>query len=353
MRLSAPALQGVRGAGLGNEVLAWAKAFIGARELGLRALHPAWALNPRGYRKDFGTSFLDWPATQCLRALPRVTVDTAMATSHDDYVDVMRDLKERIAATRGPLVLWHQSGMSGGYYGIRQARDYIYTQLVRPERVATDLYHVRSQLDPGRLTVAMHIRAGDFAALECGPRPGEFNRTIPIEWYSAVAKTVQRILGDRAQFLIFTDDAESEALRKLADRINAVPLPDRDRPLLSDIIAMAQADLLVCSVSSLSMLAAFLSEKSYIWYGPHLREVGDWRSIWGHEPQQQVGLTYRNATTAPKFNIATRGMPADEDGNVPDVLGSVLEQAASLKDARRDLLMYGVVPASRFLDLKK
>ncbi|MDD9207454.1 hypothetical protein PU560_13405 [Georgenia sp. 10Sc9-8] len=344
LRFSVPELQTVRGAGLGNEVRGWAKALIGAHELGLRAVHPPWGLNARGYRRDFGTSIFDWPATQALRALPSITVDTNLAGRHEDYAEVMAELREHVARTRGPLVVWHTSGMAGGSSSIRRARPLIRAELTRPAHVAGNLYQIEKRLDPRRLTIALHIRAGDFGASHQGPRPGEFNRMVPIGWYRNIARDVRRRIGDAAQFLVFTDDPANPDIRRLSNELRAVPLPERRRPMLSDVLTMAQADLLVCSVSSLSILAAYLSEKPYIWYGPHLGEIGEWQGIWAHEPGQRQGLTARNATGTPLPGLLTRGMAADEAGVVSGPLTALLEQVLALKDVRRDLIMYGVVP---------
>lgn len=341
-RYSVPALLSTRGAGFGNEVIAWGKAFIGAQELGLQTLHPAWALNERKYRHDFGTSLFDWPAHQALRGLPKITVDSALAATHDDYADVMRDLRERVERKRGPLAVFHTSGMSGGYYGIRGARGYLRAAITTPSHVAPDAYQIAARLAPEKLTVALHIRAGDFAANTEGPNPGQFNTMLPIDWYAATGKSLRAAYGDRIQFSIFTDDEGNPGIVSLAQELQAVPLPVRAKPLLSDIHAMASADLLICSVSSLSMFAAFISEKPYIWYGPHLGERNGLRSIWGHEAGQEAGLTASNAANYGYDPLVTRGSPTMEDGILTDGLLAQLETTLALKDQSRDLIMYGV-----------
>lgn len=340
-RYSVPTLLSTRGAGFGNEVIAWGKAFIGAQELGLRTLHPAWALNERKYRHDFGTSLFDWPAQQALRGLPKIVVDVAQASTHADYADVMRDLSEQSARKRGPLAVFHASGMSGGYFGIRGARDFLRSAVTAPSHVAADTYKISARLAPEKITVALHIRAGDFVASMDGPKPGQFNTMLPIEWYAATSKTLRAAFGENIQFVIFTDDENNPTIKSLSRELQAVPLPARTKPLLSDIRAMSSADLLLCSVSSLSMFAAFISEKPYVWYGPHLGERDRLRSIWGHEPMQQDGLTAANIKSYENDPLVTRGTPVMGDGSISDGLLSQLDYALALKDQRRDLVMYG------------
>lgn len=342
-RYSVPALLSARGAGFGNEVISWGKAFIGAQELGLQTLHPAWSMNQRPYRQDFGTSRLDWPAHQILRRSFRtITVDTALAATHDDYADVMRDLTVQVQRKRGPIAVVHASGMSGGYYGIRRARDFLRTAVISPTHVASDMYKIRRHLAPEKLIIALHIRAGDFAENSDGPRPGQFNTMLPIDWYAATGKTLRAAFRGNIEFVIFTDDDTNPGIVSLAQELQSVPLPARERPLLSDIHAMASADLLVCSVSSLSMFAAFISEKPYIWFGPHLGRSDGLRSIWGHEDAQSGGLTAANAAAFDQDPLVTRGTPVMQDGILSDGLLASLDHALALKSQSHDLIMYGV-----------
>lgn len=167
-----------------------------------------------------------------------------------------------------------------------------------PPHVAGDSYKVASRLAPEKITVAMHIRAGDFVAHTEGPGPGQFNTMLPIVWYAAVGKTLRAAFRENIQFVIFTDDDANPSIVSLSQELRAVPLPVRDKPLLSDIHAMSSVDLLVCSVSSLSMFAASISEKPYVWFGPHLGERGGLRSIWGHETSQETA-SRRSTPRAP------------------------------------------------------
>src|SRR5271169_3638420 len=88
MKFCFPKWIGPRHAGLGNELLPWAKAFIASAELKLRLLHPAWGLNDRRYYEYFGTSTLDWVGYAALRMLlPCYTFSEAdyLATGERDY----------------------------------------------------------------------------------------------------------------------------------------------------------------------------------------------------------------------------------------------------------------------------
>jgi hypothetical protein len=349
---SIPETHGARGGGLGNEVIPWAKAFIASQELGLRLLHPAWGLNKRQYRRDFGTSRTDWISRTALKtALPTVRITDTMVrqTGEADYALALRVLGPELNLPRNsPVVALHQ-GMSGGYYGIQRARDFLHHELSRPRHVSQDLYAISKNLDPERLTIAFHVRAQDFRVGSEAPAPGQFNMALPSDWYEAVLSNFVENFGDTAQYVILSDARESPLLDVLEEYKGVVTLPDRDRPLLSDLFCMVNADTLVCSVSSFSMLAAFLSDKPYIWFAAHLNDHGGWRSLWGHEEWQQPpdGLTARNLAVSGESPdpIVGRGIPVGMDGRLTDSLLELLQQKAFLKRRRHDLLYYGIAPS--------
>ena len=80
--------------------------------------------------------------------------------------------------------------------------------------------------------------------------------------------------------------AQHQALYKALDPVDTrSPFPNE----VSDLLALAGADLLVCSVSSYSIWAAALSDAAYLWFKPQLHPQADgWWSIWGFEPKQQL-----------------------------------------------------------------
>ena len=51
---SVPKLLTPRGAGLGNEVFPWAKAYLGARAFGLKESATPWAINRGRFDREFG-----------------------------------------------------------------------------------------------------------------------------------------------------------------------------------------------------------------------------------------------------------------------------------------------------------
>ncbi|MFF4687399.1 hypothetical protein [Streptomyces sp. NPDC001307] len=333
-----------RGAGLGNEIFPWAKAYIASRELGFRLVRPAWGLNRRNYRQEFGTSRLDFLQHAALRlAMPVVTVTDELveSTGETDYGAAMRVLDaEHGWSRRHSIILLHQ-GMAGGHLAIERARGYLRNTLLGrlPERGCPDDHGP----DRGQLRVAVHIRLGDFSQDSTGPQPGVFNTRLPLSWYSSVLAALRERHADSLHIDLVSDDPV-QATRMLSEWRMC---DARSRSILEDLSIMATADLLICSVSTFSMLAAFLSDAPYLWYRPHLHEHGGFLSIWGYKPQQMTGGTgdsLRKEQRIGGASLPTRGVAVDADGELPSWLTDFLTMKAALNRRSGDLVRCGVVP---------
>jgi hypothetical protein len=344
-----PIVEG-RGAGLGNEMIVWAKAFIAGQMLGARVLHPAWGLNQRGYSRYFGTPRSDWLTHRALRtALPFFRFDDAERVRHGGALEqALRGFAaEHGLPRRGPFVLGLH-GMGGGYGQLTPARDFLRAELVKTRETLANLFELDQRVGTDRLRIGLHIRRGDFGNLgtELSYR-GRFNIQIPLDWYVEVAVNLSRALGDRASFIAISDATEDD----LALLTRAVPCQLTSKQQyrdVSDLLALASCDFLVCSISSYSLWAAFLSDARYGWYAPNLTLHGGLGSIWGHEAEQQApGSPTQQAlekvAAEPEPHHA-RGVAIGEDGAVPDELIADLQRRAAFKRPATDLLRYGVAP---------
>jgi hypothetical protein len=108
----------------------------------------------------------------------------------------------------------------------------------------------------------------------------------------------------------------------------------------------------VCSVSSYSSWAAFLSNKPYLWFEPNLQYIDGYYSIWGHELRQQHAGGYtmmaRKEIESTGGNCIPRGMPVGMNGSIsPSFLSSFLNQPSQYQLAS-DLINYGAIPAKAF-----
>jgi hypothetical protein len=347
MRICIPRVQG-RGAGLGNELIPWAKAFIASQELGASLMHPAWGLNKRGYRRYFATSRFDWMLPRVLGAI----LPTYTFTENDyrqsgelDFGAALRVFARRNGLLEKGTYILFLEGMWGGYESIAGAKDFLRGVLHTTRYTQANLYDLHRRLDGEKLQVAIHMRQGDFIrATENTEFCGKFNVCLPLEWYVNVCRSIRSAIGTNVEFILFTDGDES-ALAEFIAEFQPVTTLRQSNADCSDLLAMTVADLLVCSVSSYSMWAAFLSSKPYLWFQPNLQEVDGFLSIWGHEPAQLPpdGLTARNVMELQQRRDGNpgRGVPVGVDGQLPELLIQRMKEAIALKSATTDLIRYG------------
>lgn len=351
-RLCLPWVPG-RGAGLGNELVPWARAWLIAQAVGARALDPAFGLNPRRYDRHFGASRSDWLLQRGLqRVLPVLDFDEAeyLQGGGGDVAQSFAAFAQRHGLDRRHRWLVRTEGLWGGFHHIARARPWVRARLAASRWAAANLGELGARLHPDRLSVAMHVRLGDFAP----PRSmadyrNRFNVSLPLEWFVDAGRQLQAAFGSHIEFLVFSDGS-AEQLRPLTDTLNTVPTGVRHPADVSDLLAMSQADLLLCSVSSYSAWAAFLSDQPYLWFAPQLEPLADgWGAAWGHEARQQADDSPTRAA------LRQRGAERPDLGGgrghalwpgtpLPDALLETL--ALRLRDRSRatDLLRYGVVP---------
>lgn len=349
LQIALPLVKG-RGAGLGNEMIVWAKAFVAGQMLNLTVEHPAWGLNQRHYQRYFGTSRADWIWHRVVRtSLPFFCFDDAERIRHGGvFSAALRAFAaEQELPRRGPFVLGLH-GLGGGYNELAPAREFLRAKLLGTHGTLANLFDLDSRIGTEGVRIGLHVRRGDFGGIAAGENySGRFNVIIPLEWYVLVATKLARALGDQATFVVVSDGTEDD-LRPL---IEAVPCQltshQRNRDV-SDMLALASCDFQLCSISSYSLWAAFLSNGRYGWFAPNLTSNGGFGSIWGHEAEQQLpgAPTYNALETAARLGqtVAGRGVAIGEDCVVPDELIIDLERRASLKRRALDLIRYGVAP---------
>lgn len=341
-----------RGEGLGNALIPWARSFLIGTALEAKVLPPAFGFNRRKYWRHFGTPRTDWLTHRLIeQALPRFEF-----TESDFYKYGGQSLSEAVRLFADEHKLAEKSawvlttkGMWGGYRHVIEARDFVRSTLYLSKFSAPNLAKIKARLNPELITVGMHIRLGDFQpAKNSDEYRGKFNASLPLQWYINIAQSIRQQLGDKAQFLVVSDGT-AEQLAPLLSACNAVTTIDIQDSDISDMLALADADLLVCSVSSYSAWAAFLSNKPYLWFEPNLQNNDGYYSIWGHEPRQKMAEGY---TMKAKQDIGEsdsksvpRGLPVGMDGSVSQsFLFLVLERRSHFQLAS-DLVNYGVVLA--------
>jgi hypothetical protein len=344
---------GWRPPGLGNILNVWAKAAIAAHELDLKLLNPSWGLNQRCYWRDFGTSRFDWIGPQLLkRVLPsfRFTEDQYRATGEEDFGCAIRVYAERTGLQSHSRFVLVVDGMWGGMQALIKARPFVLSQLLNARNSVRNVYEINKAVSSNELTVAVHVRRGDFRRTsERTAWAGLFNEALPLEWYIHICLMLQRYFENRVKFILLSDGDE-EDLRPLLDAIRPLTTRHQKFNTCSDLILMTGADLLICSLSSFSIWAAFLSDAPYVWFLPQLGMTEGYLSIWGHEAAQRgpTGITENNRKRLQVEGVGclSRGVPIGPGCGPPSSLLVRLEQRLRDRSRTTDLVRYGVVPVT-------
>ena len=354
MRFVVAERRGKRGEGLGNECFAWAKGWIAAQVLDARLVGPAWGINARRYYRNFGTSRLDVVIEEFLKHLPHYAFTEAdyFATGLTDFRDAMKSWAARKGLGRSGTYIVTVSGMYGGYPAIRSARSFLLSKLLGSRGALTNIFDLQSRLQREKLFVAVHMRfGGDFRE----PAPAEdvrarFNIRVPDDWYLWVCGRLREAFGDQVQFHFFTDRG-GPGFDAAVERFNPGQVRQSGLTECSDLVLMSQADLRVCSVSSYSLIASFLSGGPYLWYEPQLNLGEEMYSLWSHEKTQQA-----DASLSSQGRAFVRQNRILEDGAMhlgtamavgdalPAQLVAMLQQRLKVLDARTNLLEYGSLP---------
>ena len=117
---------------------------------------------------------------------------------------------------------------------------------------------------PGGPFISVHVRFGDFAppASESELTRGMTNRRLPIEWYLEMLSAIAR-RRDELSIVIYSDGSDEELAPILA-----FPGVTRSssRVAVTDLLSMAQSQLMISSGSGLSRFGAFLGQVPRICY---------------------------------------------------------------------------------------
>jgi hypothetical protein len=340
-----------RGYGLGNEMIPWARAFLAAQLLDAKLLPPAFGLNRRGYWQDFNTAPDDWIYHRAMqRLLPVVSFTEADYLAHGggSALDALRRFVDAHELRRRRMYLLVTRGLWGGYSHIQPAREFVRSTLYQSRYAARNLLRLQQRLDPAKVLVGMHVRLGDFVGpTDISSYRRVPNASLPLDWFHNVATDLQRAFGSDWQLLLVSDGAQ-QRLQNLLEQFPCVITADIPHGDCSDVLALAGADLLVCSASSYSSLAAFLSDSPYLMFAPSLVEHAEGcYSI--HGIADGAVLHARPTAAAVQYFIAhggeaARGTAVSADGRIPL---TVLQSAARRRDWRRselDLVLGGVTP---------
>ena len=351
LKFAMPVVHG-RGAGIGNELFVWGKAYLAAEALGLQLMTPAFGINKRQYHRYFETGRLDWLSHRLMRkGLP-----TYYLTEADFLSEPNRDFSAAVNVFAQTHKLGNKSafilaldGLWGGVGIIRDARHFLLKQLLNTRFTLANVLQVKRRLSANKLQIGVHIRRGDFAAAsEDADYEGKFNQAIPLRWYKAVIDRLAGEFGDAVEFVVATD-ADKAYIAPLSEHAHIIHTLDQKNSDISDLVLLSDCDLIICSISSYSMCAALLSGVRYVWFAPQLVQSDGLHHIWrpggadSRRPRDDVAWAEK-VRTAPADKA--RGIASGWDGALPASLFDDLRRRLAAKNQDIDLINGGSVSAN-------
>ena len=316
---------------------------------------PSWGLNRRKYWRNFETSRLDFIPDIFLKSLPRFrfTESDFYETESSDFGEAIQIWAEKNNLFKKKNFIVSVGGMYGGYKAIQAAKPFILSRLLSSRSATANVYKTLSRLDKNKLFVTIHMRLGNDFSTPGGEADlrGKFNFALPMRWYENLCASLYQALGGRVEFLFLTDKPNAQ-FDLLVARYNGHRTDGLLLTECSDLLLMAFSDLRICSISSYSLAACYLSSGPYIWYEPQLSQSQGVYSIWGHEnrqlhptsPSSQSAKYVTSAVFGDKVKLDGQGFPVDDEGKLPATLIQRLQSRLVQNDWRTDLIQYGSAP---------
>jgi hypothetical protein len=247
------------GAGIGNCFYAYFHAVVMAKEANARLIAPTWSsvkigplLRMERSLRRYGTMFHPHPDevggfNKAIRIL--------VLWLHRKHIKIVTGQEDALAPDGLTVVQTQKFTFEGLHPHRAMIRERLLQILASPPNTTPNW---------GRGDyAAAHIRLGDFLAA----RPDQVvsgrvdNVRIPLHWYQRVIEQVRKIHPD-LPIQIFSDGRESE----LSDILSIPGVTLRREPNdIGDLLALAQARLLIGSNSTFSRWAAFLGDMPSIW----------------------------------------------------------------------------------------
>ena len=255
----------LRGTGLGNLLLPWARFVVATRNYGLTPISPTWVqvkvgtllrneADKRFYNGMFRTprgQISGWKKLHLLSTLPRIS-----------EVEFLSGEK---GGSRKKLVVFQ--GSKGWFSPLLKDHEFVKDELLK---ITLDR-HKRALAHNFGASISVHVRLGDFSAPPTSEviKEGGVNYRIPISWYVRVVNQVRSRLGSELPVYVFSDGTDQELSELLA-------LGSSQRlafgSSIADLLALSRSHLLIASGSTFSMWASYLGRMAVIWHSGQLRQ---------------------------------------------------------------------------------
>jgi hypothetical protein len=271
------------GAGIGNQAVVWAKGMALAQSLDAELAVVLPLRTKHAFLRDFGLSrpvaTLAGAAVKGLMRAGRTWTyrrDLWMEAP-EDFPGATARLRAEGPSNRHASVVPVHRNLDGLFFVGRQALPELRRYFDRLF-ASQDIARRPPATGADGLRIAIHLRSGDFSDAGREVLVGAANQRWPLDWYlhrTGAAIEAARRLGKAPAVFIASDSraAAGDLVRGLEDRGWASQVDSIQRGGGSsavDLAALADAQYLVASGSTFSLLAACLSDAPFCWHADHL-----------------------------------------------------------------------------------
>lgn len=245
----------VGGPGLGNLLFPWSRAVVLSHLYDIPMIAPTWPqiklgpllrgeLDSRMYINMFESLDLELHGAKRLRLL----LNAVRYKEMDLDKFLSSESKSSILVT---------AGMIGYLDPVYEYRSLLLNRLLAYKGASPSANEPES-------FIAVHVRLGDFSEPYSDGNSNNMitNTRLPLGWYKKQMQQLATILPG-VKFYIFTDGTDSE-ISTLLEIDNTKRNYGGDA--LDDLLLMANSKIMICSNSTFSLWAAFLSGNDSIWY---------------------------------------------------------------------------------------
>ncbi len=243
-----------QGAGLGNLLFPYARAFLYSQAHNTELLMPTWRnikLGPYIRREPDKRTYGELFHHRTLQDFAKIAkarfLSSAKRFSEEEF------LTGNLPKTETCLVV--VSGQKDNFMPLMGYEDILREAFLSMLRIPPPQHNGE---------IAIHVRMGDFAAETTDYAR---NSRLPLDWYAEEIKRIRAQTGLKT-VSVFTDDGTGEAaafFAKIGDASVVVPIN-----AATDIIHMSNHQHIVCSNSTFSLWGAFLSQGSFSTRSPEL-----------------------------------------------------------------------------------
>jgi hypothetical protein len=243
----------LRGVGLGNMLLPWARYVVTAKKLNLRKIAPTW---PQVSERSWIRNDTD---KRWYGDLFRVMPDEIAGSSRLLNLAILNRRPEEEAskfARDGRSVILF-SGIKDYFNDVLNEHTTVREALLQ----MTNPKLLRPLTEGYRPAIAVHVRLGDFKPPEAAATE-VYNTRVPLDWYLRVIQGLRSHFGE-LQVDVFSDGSDEELGSLMA--LSGVTRKTFGSSI-GDILALSASAILVTSRSTFSMWASYLGRQPVVWY---------------------------------------------------------------------------------------